>query len=265
MEENDVCDQTIKLVKLEKLATLESVAKTNQIESELKSKVASEEEGKKINLSKKISTKDKEVTKEEKGKPNENRDEREVEEVEDKKRQTKKVKAKENIKSESEESEIKEIEEKKSKKKFNAREEFKVESDEDKRIEGKEKAQKVNEKEEVCPYMFIGSTGGTSNAQSKWYKENLFGLYRLDSINLNESNVYKKEGSDYYLYKLADSWMVGHDIASQGWIECIDSKAASYPSLCTGVWSYYDANSDEWKEDTEFTVKEVAKDGKEDN
>jgi len=70
----NISPKTIKLVKLEKLTTSESVAKTNQIESELKNKAANEEEAKKSTFVKKSSTKEKDMSKEDKGKSHNSED-----------------------------------------------------------------------------------------------------------------------------------------------------------------------------------------------
>ena len=64
--------------------------------------------------------------------------------------------------------------------------------------------------EKDCPDILLDSTGGASIAHGGWYKDNLFGKYRLD-LNIGGGNkVYKKEGSNYYIYKLDSTWMVSY-------------------------------------------------------
>ena len=64
----------------------------------------------------------------------------------------------------------------------------------------------ITEKE--CRDILLDSTGGASIAHNGWYKRNLFGIWRLDVTKYREENVYKKEGTNYYIHNLGNKWRV---------------------------------------------------------
>ena len=63
----------------------------------------------------------------------------------------------------------------------------------------------------LCEQLILDSTGNTSTAHGGWYKQDLFGRYRLYSIEANGNNIYKKiiSSDTYFIRKIyTEEWTV---------------------------------------------------------
>jgi len=109
---------------------------------------------------------------------------------------------------------------------------------------------------ENCSEIWLDSTGPSANAHDGWYKENLFGYYQFQSVDLKRNWHFKKANSDYVIYKSYDideHWQVHDDRnSSLSWIRSGACNDSTTPISCSGSWEYYE---DEWKKDGQIFVK----------
>ena len=54
---------------------------------------------------------------------------------------------------------------------------------------------------ENCTEIWLDSRGPSANAHDGWFKDNIFGYYRLDYIDSKRNRHYQMDMSDYVIYK----------------------------------------------------------------